>query len=119
MKEPIIWIIDDDEGILESTSLFLEEEGFEVRGFINERLFCEALKKQKPDLILLDILLSGPNGIDICLKLKKDKATNKIPVLLMSADNRIETKAKQAKANGYIKKPFDIAEMITRVNDVV
>lgn len=106
-----VWIVDDDEGILEVTKIVLEEAGFTVRDISTAELLYSEIKKTLPDLILLDLLLSGTDGREICQRLKQNSATRQVPVVLMSADTQIQEKFREAGADDYIKKPFDIEEL--------
>lgn len=107
-----VWIIDDDRGILEVTQIVLQEAGFNVLALDSQdALNMQLEKKVLPDMILLDILISGADGRDISKKLKSNPSTQQIPVIMMSADTNIEEKCKEAKADGFIKKPFDIDQL--------
>jgi DNA-binding response OmpR family regulator len=103
-----IWIIDDDPGILEVTQIILEEAGYQVTAINNEEVLNEKLQETLPDLILLDILLSGIEGPEISHRLKTSVQTQHIPIILMSANTSIEEKVQEALADDYIRKPFDI-----------
>lgn len=106
-----IWIIDDDTSILEVTHIVLQEAGYEVKVVHTIATLDESLQEEKPDLILLDIRMSGYNGADIARKLKANPATADILIVLMSADTHIENISKEAGADSYIRKPFDIFEL--------
>lgn len=106
-----IWIIDDDPGILEVTEIVLQEAGYHVKVINNILAIDEFLQEKKPDLILLDILMSGFDGRDVAKKLKGNPETAKIPIIMMSADTHIEQKSQEAGADSYIRKPFDISAL--------
>lgn len=110
-----ILLIDDDAGILDVTKIILQDAGYTMLTASSETAMFEQLKKQQPDVILLDILLSGTDGIDICRKLKADPKTKDIPVVIMSADTSIEEKFKEAGADDYLTKPFDIEDLEEKV----
>lgn len=116
LEKTHVWIIDDDPGILEVTEIVLQEEGYATTTIQNEsELDLRLEKKIVPHLILLDVLMSGTDGRDIAKKLKSLNSTKDIPIVMMSADTKIEEKVKEAGVNDYIKKPFDIEELIKKV----
>lgn len=111
MQNKTIWVVDDDDAIREVVEIILQEENYIVETMSNERELFIRLQNQKPVVILLDILLSGSDGIEIAKKIKNNPETASIPVIMMSADTQIEKKYEEAGANGFIKKPFDITEL--------
>jgi DNA-binding response OmpR family regulator len=110
-----IWIIDDDPGILEAVTMILEEESYKTKTISDEKALNREIKKEIPQLILLDILLSGIDGRDIARKLKVNPRTKNVPIIMMSADTHIEEKAKEAGAEDFIRKPFDIGDLIGKI----
>ncbi len=110
-----ILIIDDDEGIIEALSQILEDEGFTVRSYTTGAGILPRIRAFNPDLILLDILISGSDGLDICRMLKKNPATRRIPVVLISAHPAGESMADQAGADGFLAKPFGIDRLLHAV----
>ena len=114
-KKKRILIADDDPGIQEIFALIFERAGFEV----DLKMNGEELVKNKfslPDIFLIDKQLSGHNGLDICRQLKSRKQTKNIPVIIVSAAPDIATLAKDAGADDYIEKPFDVNELLEIVN---
>lgn len=110
-----ILIIDDDTGISEALKLILTEEGFSVESSGNgKNLFKKDAKL--PDLILLDLLLSGINGTEIVKKLKKQDNTRTIPIIMMSAHPKAEISVKDAGADDFIAKPFELNDLLLRMN---
>jgi DNA-binding response OmpR family regulator len=115
-QPPRILVIDDDESILEALDAFLKEEGYRTEISTKNGVYVErALQRELPDLIILDILLSGHDGREICKKLKSDKRTRHIPVLLISAHISGEATALEAGADAFLAKPFDLDEMLEEV----
>ena len=102
-----ILVIDDNEDILEAIQDLLESEGYEV--IINSKGddTIEVTKTALPDLIILDLLLSGKDGGHICRDIKKDKKLEKIPVIMMSAHPNAKSLALDTGADDFIPKPFD------------
>jgi len=107
----MIWIVDDDPGILEVTKIVVEDAGFLVKTFSSADALFQALSTRIPHLILLDILLAGVNGVEVCKKLKLNQKFAHIPVIMMSADPKVAEKHTEAGADDFINKPFDIAEL--------
>jgi DNA-binding response OmpR family regulator len=110
-----ILIVDDEQDILLFLEAVLSDEGYRVltasRG---EELFA-LLERGLPDLILLDMLLSGTDGRAIIRRLKSQAATASVPVLLVSAHPRAEQEALDSGGDGFLAKPFDIDEVIEKV----
>lgn len=112
-KNSHVWVIDDDLAILEATQAILIEEGYDVQT-INDPTHIKAhiAEGKLPQLIYLDILMSGVDGRDVAQILKSHKKTANVPIVMLSANMRIEEIAKQANVDGFLKKPFDIEDLI-------
>jgi DNA-binding response OmpR family regulator len=114
-KRKKLLVVDDDPDILEFLEVILEEEGYEVltstKGEYLEQLHNGGL----PDLILLDVLLSGKDGREIVKHLKSQDETKHIPVIMFSAHPSAEQTARAAGADDFIAKPFNIDELLARV----
>lgn len=114
-----ILIVEDDEPIRESLIELLEFEGYQVLSTSNgqEALDClmSLSKDELPGLILLDLMMPVKDGYQFCLEKNNISTLSEIPVLIMSADNQIKEKQMETKAKNYIKKPFDIEEVIAMV----
>ncbi|HUZ59565.1 MAG TPA: response regulator, partial [Hanamia sp.] len=82
-----ILVIDDDKAVLEVVETILVKEGYDVEIISDWRVVFTKIKEYKPDLVILDIFISGADGRVICKELKKSKTTLKIPVILFSASN--------------------------------
>lgn len=109
-KKKIIFVADDDIDILNLIKIVLENEGYNVVISING-LELRTLS-QKPDMVFLDINMSGVDGKDICYQFKRNADYSTIPVVLLSADMNIGVIAAACGADGYVAKPFDINEII-------
>lgn len=103
-----IHLVEDDEDIRFIVEYVLTEEGYEVKAFGNVSEFYKGLATDKIDLFILDVMLPDGNGIDICRKLKTDKETSHIPVIIMSAHAAEKSILEEACADGFISKPFDL-----------
>ncbi len=107
-----ILIIDDDVTILEVVKTVLSHEGYDVETVSDWPEVFGKIKSYKPDLVILDIFISGSDGRVICKELKKSKATLHIPVILFSATMRLESYTKDSNAQGFLRKPFETADLL-------
>lgn len=117
-KAKKILIADDDPAIVDALQFMLEETGYEVI----TTLSGEAVPKmfeQKPDLLLLDIWMSGQDGREICRKLKSQASTGKIPIMMISANKDTEEIAKVSGANDFLSKPFEMDELLKKVDHLI
>lgn len=110
-----ILIADDDEGIVDAVTMILEVMGYEVESTYNGGEVISAVEKH-PDLILLDIWMSGYDGRDICKALKSNPELRDIPVLMISASRGIRQSALDSGANDFMEKPFDMDVLLERVD---
>ena len=113
----MIYCVEDDAGIRELVVYTLRNTGFEADGFEDGAALTTALKKCKPQLILLDIMLPDEDGLSILKSLRTRADTQKIPVILVTAKSTEIDKVKglDGGADDYIAKPFGVMEMIARV----
>jgi DNA-binding response OmpR family regulator len=117
---PKIYVIDDDKDMLNVVKSLLLKKGYNVSTFLEWKTADEAMKTVEPQLILLDVFLSGIDGLDICRKLKNTSATKHIPILLFSAFPRIaETAIHEYGADDFIEKPFEVNDLIRKVHSVL
>ncbi len=117
----MIYIVEDDAGIREMMVYTLNSTGFEAQGFPDGTAFSEALRSQKPELVLLDIMLPGENGISILKRLRASAATQDIPIIMASAKGTEYDKVigLDLGADDYLAKPFGMMEMISRIRAVL
>lgn len=117
----MIWCVEDDAGIREIEIYALNSAGFETRGFEEGNTLWEALEKEKPELLLLDVMLPGMDGIEILTKMKESVEYEKIPVILATAKGEEYDRIKglDLGADDYIVKPFSVLEMVSRVKAVL
>ncbi|WP_316807288.1 PleD family two-component system response regulator [Pedobacter agri] len=111
-----VCVLEDDEGIRDVIILLLREENYDVMGFSSIEDFNLNAKNLTPDLFLLDVMLPDGSGIDICSGLKTSETTKNIPVLMMSAHAKIGEINRSCDAQGFISKPFDIYDLLKRVD---
>lgn len=114
-----ILVVDDDPDISMMLKLMLEFKGFDVR--ITERPdeTYEILQKDSFDLVIMDMLLSGVNGTDICAELKKNNVTSSIPLIMISAHPNAREICLQAGADDFISKPFDMHDILSKIGKLV
>lgn len=114
MKEKIL-IIEDEEDLVKGLKINLVDEGYEVDYALNGKEGLEKALEEKPDLILLDIMLPGMNGLEICKELRQKKLD--IPILMLTAKGEEIDKVigLEIGADDYISKPFSIRELLARV----
>lgn len=110
-----IFVVDDDPSILEVITIILTEKGYTVVSISNRDQLFEELKQGLPDLIFLDLWISGSEGTEITKKLKIDSKTKDIPIIIVSALNDLEKIAKDIGADGFLEKPFEIDNLLLMV----
>ncbi len=115
----IIMIIDDHVSNLELLSYMLERQGYEVRQLLNGLKALKSIELSLPDLILLDIKMPEIDGYTVCQKLKENPKSQDIPVIFISANDRVLDKVEAFSVGGcdYISKPFNVAEVLARVEN--
>ena len=118
MDKQRILIVDDDENIAELISLYLVKECFETRIEGNGEAALTAFQEFQPHLVLLDIMLPGIDGYEVCSEIRK---TSQTPIIFLSAKGEVFDKVLGLKigADDYIMKPFDSNEMVARVRAVL
>lgn len=110
-----ILVVDDDEGILDAVALILEDAGYEVKTTLKGDETYDRVKTFKPDVIILDVLMSGSDGRHICKNLKHDRVTKNIPVIMISAHPTAKNSVMECGANDFLAKPFDTEELLEKV----
>ena len=117
----MIWCVDDDNTIRDIEVYTLTQTGFEAKGFADGISMLEALKTEKPELIVLDIMLPGKDGVEILKEIRSNPETRKIPVIMATAKgtemDRIQ--GLDTGADDYLVKPFGVMEMVSRIKAVL
>lgn len=113
----MIYCVEDERNIRELIVYTLESSGFQAKGFSSAQELYQDLEEEKPELILLDIMLPGEDGLEILNKLKSSAGTREIPVIMVTAKGSEYDKVMglDAGADDYIAKPFGMMEFIARV----
>jgi DNA-binding response OmpR family regulator len=117
---PRIYVIDDDMDLLKVVKSLLIKRGFDVHTFTDWEIANNSMRIFEPQLILLDVFLSGIDGLDVCKKLKASPFTDHIPILLISAFPRIaESAIHDYGADDFIAKPFEVGDLVKKVHSVL
>src|SRR5487761_2061268 len=115
-----IFVIDDDKDLLTVVKSLLHKKGFNVSTFWNWEIAYKIMKLFKPQLILLDVFLSGIDGLDVCQRLKASPFTKHIPIILCSAYPLIaESAIRDYGAADFIAKPFEVGDLIKKMHSVL
>ena len=117
----MIYVVEDDASIRELVTYTLGSQGMEAEGFMLPSQFWKAMERMKPDLILLDIMLPEEDGLTILKKLRADRETERLPVIMLTAkDGEYDTViGLDSGADDYIAKPFRMMELISRIRAVL
>lgn len=119
MKNLKVLVIDDNEPILSMLKLLLERNNYQVTVKENTEALENLLYTLSPDLLIMDVLLSGVDGRDICIQIRKNKDFNKLPILLISALLDAEESCLTSGAQYFMGKPFEMAKFNTTVKTAI
>ena len=111
-----IYILEDNPDILEIMTETLTLEGYQVNSYTTVANFKNAISVALPDLFLIDVILPDGHGINICEDLKLNRSTRQIPVILLTAHSEIDKMKIRSRADDFIAKPFQIANLIERIS---
>ena len=117
----MIWCVDDDNTIRDIEVYTLTQTGFEAKGFSDGISMLEALKTEKPELIVLDIMMPGMDGVEVLKEIRSRTDTRKIPVIMATAKGTEMDKIQglDTGADDYLAKPFGVMEMVSRIKAVL
>lgn len=120
-----VLLVDDDLEFCEATKLLLDSKGYEVVLAYDGKEGLEKVRAEKPDLVILDVMMPEMNGYDVCVVLKADPELKKTPVILLTAVDQALFKTTYTKVMGcmteaddYIAKPVEPAELLRRMEDL-
>ena len=122
MSAKYILIVDDDPDLVETVSMMLESKGFEVGKAYDGIEGEEAIKKRRPDVVILDVMMPRKNGYELCKELKSNNWTKEIPVILLTAvgeavptNTYTHADGMSVEAEDFIPKPVDAATLVEAV----
>lgn len=123
-EQQLILVVDDDPDLVEAVSMKLETESYKVDQAYDGQEAMEKIKKQKPDLVILDVMMPRKNGWVVCDEIKNDDALKDITVVLLTAvgdavktTNYTHHDGKTTLADDYLPKPIDLDELMRIVGD--
>jgi DNA-binding response OmpR family regulator len=116
-----ILIADDEPNIVASLEFLMEQAGYEVKAVADGNDALAAVASFRPDLVLLDVMMPGRSGYEVCEKLKGDAATRGVKVVMLSAKGRDVEVAKglDLGADAYVTKPFSTRELAAKVRELL
>src|SRR5512138_3371389 len=114
MSNNRILIVEDEESLLKLESILLTSRGYQVRGVTDGVAALKEISENRPDLVLLDIMMPGIDGFEVCRRIKEDPSTRDIPVVMLTAKKSSMDQARgmQVGADAYITKPFKSVKII-------
>lgn len=118
-EQKYVLACDDDVGIVEVIRIVLEEKGYKVKVTTNSEEIFSLIKRKKPDLIILDLWMPGLRGEEVVKKLKGNKETATIPVIIISASRDTEKISQEAGVQTFLSKPFDLEVLEEAVDKVL
>ncbi len=121
MDDNLIAVVDDDPGIVSTITEFLSKQGYRVKGLHDGKALFSYLEKERPDLIILDLVLPGMNGFEICQTLKGKERFSGIPIIILSGKTEEDDKVSglDLGADDYMIKPFSLNELKSRITAVL
>lgn len=117
----MVWCVEDDASIRDIEVYALQSTGFEAKGFEDGDSFWDALQSDKPELVILDVMLPGTDGVELLKRMKASNENRDIPVIMATAKGTEYDKIQSLDlgADDYLVKPFGIMEMVSRVKAVL
>ncbi|MDE2439418.1 MAG: response regulator [Betaproteobacteria bacterium] len=117
-RKPLIWVVDDDPELRTLLLEYLGAQGFEVRGFPDGRDIERRLLRERPDLIVLDYMLPGDDGLTLCRRIR---ASDEVGIIMLTARNELSDRIAgiDGGADDYIGKPFAPQELVVRIRSVL
>jgi len=121
MHDTQILVVEDEEDILELVSFNLKKEGYQVKGVTSGEEALHEVRRKIPSLIILDLMLPGVNGFDVCKSLKGDPKTKVVPIVMLTARSEEAdiVIGLELGADDYLTKPFSPRELIARVRAIL
>ena len=114
-----VLVVDDEEYVRELLKTFLTEMGYQVIVASHGEEALDLAKKERPQVIILDVKMPGIDGIETCRRLKSDEGTGVIPVIVATALRETLPEVLDAGANDFVTKPFHLTELLTRIRSIL
>ena len=116
-----IHIVEDEPDIRETLAYNLSQEGFKVSEFSDAESFLDKIQKRKPDLLILDLMLPGMSGLDLCKQIRTDKSLQNLAIIMLTAKGEEVDRiiGFELGADDYVTKPFSVRELILRVKVIL
>jgi DNA-binding response OmpR family regulator len=114
-----ILVVDDDPDISMMLKLMLEYKGYSVTNLAKAEDSIKTLEGDKISMVIIDMLLSGISGTDICRQIKQNNKTAGFPILMISAHPNAKEICMEAGADDFISKPFDMQDMLSRISNLI
>ncbi|OCX53212.1 response regulator receiver protein [Mucilaginibacter sp. PPCGB 2223] len=114
-----ILAVDDDLFILDALTELLKYSGYDVESTPNGDDVFKKIDSYVPDLVLLDVMLAGLDGRDICKKIKSEEKTKNIPVIMVSATPAVNQTIQDYGADDFVAKPFDIFQLLNKIENLL
>jgi CheY-like chemotaxis protein len=111
-----ILVVDNDPDILNVMEEILEYEGFEVKSYTDTENIFGCIDNYHPDLVLMDYILDGINGGELCAQIKSNPKTSSLPVIIMSAYSKVLLSLGNYGCDEFIAKPFDLTDLVNRIS---
>jgi twitching motility two-component system response regulator PilG len=121
MKKNRILVVEDEESLLKLESILLSSKGYNVTGVMDGKSALEEVMANRPDLVILDIMLPEIDGFEVCRRIKENPATCTIPVVMLTAKKNSQDVARgtEVGANAYLTKPFKSAKVIEVIENLL
>lgn len=119
MEKDLIYVVDDEESIIDFIGIYLEKEGFQMKAFQNGMVAYRAIKQSPPDLVVLDVMLPDLDGFEVCNRLRAEEV--QVPIIMLTAkDDEIDkVMGLELGADDYLTKPFNPRELVARIKAVL
>jgi len=117
LSKPTVLVVDDERNILELVRFNLQKEGYHVISAEDGREACRLAREEKPDLIILDVMLPEMDGFEVCQEIQKDNSISEVPIIMLTARSEELDKilGLEIGADDYMTKPFSPRELLARV----
>ena len=121
MKGDRILVVEDEESLLKLESILLSSKGYSVTGVMDGKAALEEVRTNRPDLVILDVMLPEIDGFEVCRQIKENPELRHIPVLILTAKKNSQDMARgqQVGCDAYITKPFKSAKVLDMVQELL